>query len=74
MIFPLGVGFMALGSYAHPSGHHHECPPLHRGSFNINQYQLYPENAEWDPVNCLVWFGYVWETRSRHTKANLQHV
>lgn len=34
-----------------------ECPPLDRGSFNIDQYQLYPENADWDEDSCLVYFG-----------------
>ena len=37
----------------------HDCPHLHRGTFNVEQYQLYPENAEWDPESCLVYFGYV---------------
>ncbi|EFX02913.1 trichothecene biosynthesis enzyme [Grosmannia clavigera kw1407] len=37
-----------------------ECPPLKRGSFNIDQYQLYPENADWDEDSCLVYFGALW--------------
>ncbi|KAK3382598.1 hypothetical protein B0T24DRAFT_645276 [Lasiosphaeria ovina] len=33
------------------------CPPLKKGSFVIDRYQLYPENADWDAASCLVWFG-----------------
>ncbi len=25
------------------------------GTFNIDQFQLYPENAVWDAKNCLVY-------------------
>jgi len=34
-----------------------ECPGLPKGSVTIDQYQLYPENADWDVANCLVYFG-----------------
>lgn len=33
------------------------CPPFTNGSFAIQQYQLYPENADWDVNNCIVYFG-----------------
>ncbi|KAJ5010858.1 Core trichothecene cluster (CTC) protein 14 [Colletotrichum sp. SAR 10_99] len=33
------------------------CPPFTKGSFTIQQYQLYPENADWDVNNCIVYFG-----------------
>ncbi|KAF9876963.1 hypothetical protein CkaCkLH20_05809 [Colletotrichum karsti] len=33
------------------------CPPFTKGSFTIQQYQLYPENADWDVDNCIVYFG-----------------
>ncbi len=46
---------LALGVRAIPWGH--ECPPLHRGTFNLDQYQLYPENADWDEAACVVYFG-----------------
>ncbi len=39
-------------------GGHKGCPPLNRGSYNIQQYQLYPENADWDEDSCLVYFGW----------------
>ena len=42
----------------HGHGHDHGCARLGRGNFNINRYQLYPENADWDDKNCLVYFGY----------------
>ncbi|KAK0630859.1 hypothetical protein B0T17DRAFT_572834 [Bombardia bombarda] len=40
--------------------HNHGCPPLNRGSFAIDYFQLYAENADWDEASCLVWFGSVW--------------
>lgn len=43
----------------HQRGRHDDCPQVHRGSFIINQYQLYPENADWDEDSCLVYFGWV---------------
>ncbi|KAK6211577.1 TRI14 [Colletotrichum tabaci] len=30
------------------------CPPF-QGNFSINQFQLYPENAEFDPSTCLLY-------------------
>jgi hypothetical protein len=43
----------------HQRGRHDDCPQVNRGSFIINQYQLYPENADWDEDSCLVYFGWV---------------
>ena len=37
-----------------------ECPPFRGGSFAIDYYQLYPENADWDPDSCLLWIGALW--------------
>jgi hypothetical protein len=34
-----------------------KCPEFTKGTFSVNQYQLYPENADWDAKNCLVYFG-----------------
>lgn len=34
------------------------CPPF-KGSFNATILDLYPENADWDPVHCKIYFGYV---------------
>jgi len=36
-----------------------ECPPFNGGNFTINQYQLYPENADFDTRQCLLYIGYV---------------
>ncbi|KAH9211999.1 hypothetical protein DL95DRAFT_509930 [Leptodontidium sp. 2 PMI_412] len=33
------------------------CPPFTRGTFDVQQYQLYPENADWDVSRCLIFFG-----------------
>ncbi len=49
---------LALGIAASPTHHHSsECPSLNRGTFVIDQYQLYPENADWDAQACVVYFG-----------------
>lgn len=55
MFFLILISLLALSVYAFSRGH--GCPPLHRGTFNINQYQLYPENADWDGAACVVYFG-----------------
>ncbi|CAK7217677.1 hypothetical protein SBRCBS47491_003248 [Sporothrix bragantina] len=44
----------------HQRGRQDDCPPVDRGSFIINQYQLYPENADWSGDECLVYFGSLW--------------
>lgn len=36
--------------------HHRKCPSIPSGDFTVHQYQLYPENAIWDPEHCLVYF------------------
>jgi hypothetical protein len=37
------------------------CPPLpRRGDITAAYFQLYPENADWDPILCRVWLGSVW--------------
>lgn len=36
-----------------------KCPPF-SGTFNIDYFQLYPENADWNPNSCTVWFGALW--------------
>ncbi|KAK1759934.1 hypothetical protein QBC47DRAFT_373335 [Echria macrotheca] len=43
-------------SLAHPPK---DCPPF-SGTFNIDYFQLYPENADWDTNSCTVWFGALW--------------
>jgi len=51
------AALLVLGARAQKLNGPSRCPPLHRGSFNIHQYQLYPENADWDEASCLVYFG-----------------
>jgi hypothetical protein len=45
------------------SNHHHHhpkpCPALPRGEHIATHYQLYPENADWDPLLCRLWLGSV---------------
>lgn len=38
------------------------CPSLNSSTFVVNAFQLYPENAKFDPVRCLVYFGYITHT------------
>lgn len=37
------------------------CPPF-KGTFTIKQYQLYPENADFDFQSCLLYIGFVLPT------------
>lgn len=34
-----------------------DCPSVTPGTFIIEQYQLYPENADWDRKRCALYFG-----------------
>ncbi|KAK0745497.1 hypothetical protein B0T18DRAFT_367179 [Schizothecium vesticola] len=46
-----------------PRGSNHapkSCPPFKGGDFVVDYFQLYPENADWDPVSCSILFGAVW--------------
>ena len=42
-----------------PRGPAKKCPPFSGGDFNIDYFQLYPENADWDGDRCVVWIGYL---------------
>ncbi|KAK2061453.1 hypothetical protein LY76DRAFT_507797 [Colletotrichum caudatum] len=33
------------------------CLPFANGSFVVHQHQLYPESADWDVDNCIIYFG-----------------
>jgi hypothetical protein len=39
-------------AHGHPAG---QCPPFNNGTFNLHQFQAYPENAAWDWHNCLLY-------------------
>jgi hypothetical protein len=34
------------------------CPPFTKATFDIDAYQLYPENMDWDGKLCQVYIGY----------------
>ncbi|KAI0384207.1 hypothetical protein F5Y04DRAFT_278211 [Hypomontagnella monticulosa] len=36
---------------------HKQCPPLETGTIIVDSYQLYPENADFDMNQCLLYFG-----------------
>src|SRR5690349_2659754 len=37
------------------NGHHSHCPPFTNGTFNIHQFQLYPDMARYDTDTCLLY-------------------
>jgi hypothetical protein len=51
------VGFIATRALGYTSWPPTSCPPFTKGTFSVNQLQLYPENADWDTKTCLVYFG-----------------
>ncbi len=58
----LGIAAFLIGATSglrlNPSrgnGHHGHCPPFNNGSFNIHQWQLYPDNAAFDFDNCVLY-------------------
>ncbi len=59
LILGTGVTTVAAGALSKSQEYKHKthCPPF-SGTFNIDQYQLYPENADFDFVQCLLYIGY----------------
>ncbi len=60
-MFLLSTFLAAVAVTAIPHHGHHgkdKCPPF-SGNFTIHQYQLYPENADFDFNSCLLYIGYV---------------
>jgi hypothetical protein len=45
--------------HGRPLAEQADCPAFTNGTITVNQFQLYPENADWDTKNCLVYFGLV---------------
>ena len=39
----------------HDHDHHDHCPPFNNGTFNIHQWQLYPDTAAFDLDNCVLY-------------------
>ena len=66
MLFIHSIGLIAAISqfFALPGGVHESnhgmgsCPPF-KGTFTVKQYQLYPENADFDFKSCLLYIGFV---------------
>ena len=52
----LAGGIFALNTAALPQ-QTAKCAPKN-GTFTVEAYQLYPENADWDTKKCLLYFGY----------------
>lgn len=54
------VSGLALGAFAAPSqplaSRDTGCAPFH-GTFAIENYKLYPENLDWDPVHCKLYIS-----------------
>src|SRR5690348_13268888 len=48
----LAISAAVRTAAAWPSG----CPPV-EGTFSIDNYRLYPENADWDPVACKLYLS-----------------
>ncbi|KAF2877665.1 hypothetical protein BDV95DRAFT_602032 [Massariosphaeria phaeospora] len=52
---------LAGAAFAHPAvpQPQSKCAPF-KGNFTINQYQLYPENADFDFNSCKLYLGQLW--------------
>lgn len=48
---------LATAVSAHPAARQTKCGPM-KGDFHIKQYQLYPENADFDFNSCKLYVGY----------------
>ncbi|OTB04775.1 hypothetical protein M426DRAFT_57906 [Hypoxylon sp. CI-4A] len=46
-----------IGVSDHRIGQRQQCPPFNNGTIIINSYQLYPENADFNINQCLLYFG-----------------
>jgi hypothetical protein len=59
LAFLAAIAVRAVLAFPRPgaaSAGHQKCPPF-SGNFTINQYQLYPENVDFDTDNCLLYLG-----------------
>lgn len=59
LVAGLALGSSVVASTIPPHGvaNYPPCPPFRKGTFSINQFQLYPENADWDTKRCIVYYG-----------------
>jgi len=62
---------LSILTSAHPNPHPHRanCPPF-AGDFTIKQYQLYPENADFDFNTCKLYIGYIYLGLSLRASSN----
>ena len=51
----VGLAWGLAGVSQRGHGNHHHCPPFNNGTFDIHQYQLYPDSAAWDFDNCVLY-------------------
>ena len=62
LTYLLAVSLLPVFTACIPSsayhGHTSHCPSFKNGTFNIHQFQLYPENAAWDSKNCVLYITY----------------
>jgi hypothetical protein len=49
------------------------CPPF-SGTFVIDQYKLYPENADFDFRSCLLYIGYVYGSVLSNHEVPIAHL
>ncbi|KAI2622423.1 hypothetical protein GGR54DRAFT_63072 [Hypoxylon sp. NC1633] len=52
-----GLALNAAGASGRLIPRQNECPPLDKGTIVVDSYQLYPENADFDLNECLLYFG-----------------
>jgi hypothetical protein len=61
-IFPAGLAFTGILALLQTdlvaANHEKGCPPFKR-SFEIDYFQVYPENADFDFQSCLLYIGFV---------------
>ncbi|KAI1074904.1 hypothetical protein F5B20DRAFT_425300 [Whalleya microplaca] len=53
----LWAALPAVNVTGRPTAHKNECPPFNNGTITVDSYQLYPENADFDQNQCLLYFG-----------------
>lgn len=53
----VAVAALAGATSAYPTIPPSKCGPF-KGSFHVKQYQLYPENADFDFNSCKLYIGY----------------
>ena len=69
-IFPAGLAFTGISVLFQidlvTANHKKGCPPF-KGSFEIDYFQVYPENADFDFQSCLLYIGFVFFSEIHRT-------